>query len=108
MDLVKRILTMKTIIFALLFLSVFNCNAVDYVTVVDDCPVVTFTSTGLTKVSVNRKQIKVQKVTGMVIVTIISDGAQVFTWNEDQAQSYGGRTIAQLYTYILTLITNPC
>lgn len=98
---------MKRIIFALLFLSVFNCKAVDYVTVVDDCPVVTFTSTTLKKVSVLREQVKVQKTADKVIVTIISDGAQTFTWNAIQADAYG-YTIDQLYTYLLTLITSPC
>lgn len=104
----KRVLMKGRIICIILIIIAFSCKAADYTTVTNSCPFITFSSDGLTKVSVHKKQIKVQKVTGMVIVTVISDGAQVFTWNETQAQQYGGRTISQLYNYILALITNPC
>lgn len=92
----------------ILFSFVFTSKAADYVTVTNDCPIVTFTANGLTKLSVHKKQIKVQKTSTTVTVTIISDGSQQFTWNASQAYAYGGRTISQLYTHILSIITNPC
>lgn len=99
--------------YVILLLVVFytsTAKAVEYVTVTDDCPVITFSSTTLKRMSVLKSNIKVQKTDSYVIVTIMSAdaGVQIITWNTAQADSYGGRNLTTLYNYILTLITTSC
>lgn len=96
----------KLMLIFLLFFSV-STFAVDYVTVTDDCPFVTFYTSADKKVSVSRKNVKVQKTSQFVVVNIVGTN-QSFQWNTSQADAYGGRTLSQLYTYILGLITTTC
>lgn len=98
-----------TLILLLLFISS-TVLAVDYVTVTNNCPVITFSSVSLKRVSVYKNNIKVQKTDTKVMVTITSTdlGVQSFSWTVQQANAYGGKTLSTLYDYILTLIAEPC
>lgn len=101
---------MKKVIILLLLFTSLTASAVDYVTVTNNCPVISFASNGLGKLSVYKSNLKVQKTDTQVVVTIISPdaGTQTITWNASQANAYGGKTLSTLYTYILTIIISPC
>jgi len=81
---------------------------VAYVTIIDDCPFITFLTDTTNKVSIHKNNIQVQKVDETVYVTLVDDASQCFSWDANQAYAYGGRTIPQLYNYILSIISTPC
>ena len=98
---------MKSLLFSILLLLSVSSFSLDYVSVTDDCPFVTVTNSSDRKVSVNRKYVKVSKTSQYVIVNIVGSNVN-YQWNESQADAYGGRTLTQLYQYILGLITTQC
>jgi len=98
---------MKSLLFSILLLLSVSSFSLDYVSVTDDCPFVTFTNSSDRKVSVSRKYIKVTKTSQFVVVNIVGTNLS-YQWNESQADAYGGRTLTQLYQYILGLITTQC
>ncbi len=99
----KRILLVTTILFC-----VISAKSQSYVTVTDQCPVVTFTDGYITKIATYKKNVKIQLSTSYVYVTFTNQGNQQITWNSTQAYAYGGRTLTQLYNYILSILQEPC
>lgn len=100
--------TLVILLFMLIALVIPAYSTPNYVTLTDDCPVVTFSEANLSKISTYKCNVKVQLTTSNVIVSLTNYGAQTFTWNEAQATAYGSRTLAQLYAYFLTIIEEPC
>ena len=98
---------MKSLLFSILLLLSVSSFSLDYVSVTDDCPFVTFTNSSDRKVSVNRKYVKVTRTSQYVVVNIVGTNVN-YQWSESQADAYGGRTLTQLYQYILGLITTQC
>lgn len=108
---VYKTLVMKKLYFLLLIilgLGINTASAVDYVSVVDDCPYLTFTGIAIRKVSIHRQYVRVDKVNDYVVVSFLAGGGQQIKWDSAQANAYGGRTVTQLYEYILSLITTNC